>query len=180
MNTVLGQNLGLFIDNQVLHGSGATSGMVCFAFATNCGLDMNVDAIDITSKDSGSWADSLPNRKSWTISTDCLYSEDYDALMLIAMNRKVFEVQWCTALNTETGNTVTHQQSHNPNGVSGGTFCYFKGNVFIDSISASAGNDEAANYSCTMTGKGKLSVVDKDGNVIEAVEQAINAGQLGA
>jgi TP901-1 family phage major tail protein len=164
MNTILGQNLGLFIDNQVIHGTGATTGDTCFAFATNCTLDLNVDAIDITSKDSGSWADSLPNRKSFSISTDCLYSEDYDAMMLMAINRTVFKVRWCSAINTEANNMVSHTASHQ---VGEGHYAFYEGNVFIDSISASAGNDEAGNFSCTMTGKGQLKVIDKDGNVFE-------------
>lgn len=172
MNTILGQNLGLFIDNQVLHGSGATSGDTCFAFATNCTLNLNVDSIDITSKDSGSWADSLPNRKSWTISTDCLYSEDYDALMKLAIGRTVFEVRWCSCTNTETANTVTHTASHS---VGSGNYAWFKGNVFIDSINASAGTDEAGNYSVTMTGKGKLTMVDKEGNNVAINDQPAEA-----
>lgn len=172
MNTILGQNLGLFVDNQVLHGSGATTGNTCFAFATNCTLNLNVDSIDITSKDSGSWADSLPNRKSWTISTDCLYSEDYDALMQLAIGRTVFEVQWCSCVNTETGNTVTHAANHT---VGNGHYAWFKGNVFIDSINASAGTDEAGNYSVTMTGKGKLKMVDKDGNDMAIADEAVQA-----
>lgn len=163
MNTILGQNLGLFIDNQTIHGSGATSGDTCFAFATNCAIDLNVDAIDITSKDSGSWSDSLPNRKSWSISSDCLYSEDYDALMKLAINRTTFTVRWCSCENTETNNTVTHQADHT---VGNGTYNFYEGKVFIDSISATAGTDEAGNYSVNLTGKGKLKVIGSDGSEV--------------
>lgn len=168
MNTILGQNLGLFINNKTLHGSGATTGDTCFAFATNCSIDLNVDSIDITSKDSGSWADSLPNRKSWTISTDCLYSEDYDALMKLAINRTQFTVKWCSCENTETGNTVTHEADHT---VGNGTYNYYQGTVFIDSINAQAGTDEAGTYSCSMTGKGKLNVIGSDGGEIAIPSQ---------
>lgn len=175
MNTILGQNLGLFVDNQVLHGSGATSGDTCFAFATTCSLNMQVDPIDITSKDSGSWADSLPNRKNWSVNSDCLYSEDYDALMLLAINRTVFKVRWCSAINTESNNTVSHTASHT---VGNGAYAFYEGNVFIDSIQASAGNDEAGNYSINMTGKGQLKVIDKDGNTIEGATNTL-PGQQG-
>ena len=171
MNTILGQNLGLFIDNQVLHGSGATSGDTCFAFATNCSIDLSVDAIDITSKDSGSWSDSLPNRKSWTISTDCLYSEDYDAMMLLAINRTVFTVRWCSCENTESNNTVTHVADHT---VGSGTYNFYEGSVFIDSISSTAGTDEAANFTCSLTGKGKLKIIGPSGE-ITTVDNAIHA-----
>lgn len=164
MNTILGQNLGLFVKDSDIH-SGGTSADTCFAFATQCTLNLNVDGIDITSKDSGSWADSIPNRKSWTISSDCLYSEDYDALMLCAINRTVFTVRWCSAINNESNNTVTHTASHQ---VGNGAYAFYEGKVFIDSIQASAGVDEAGNYSVSMTGKGALKVIDKNGNVIEA------------
>lgn len=174
MNTILGQNLGLFVKDSDIH-SGGTSADTCFAFATTCSLNMQVDAIDITSKDSGSWADSLPNRKSWTISTDCLYSEDYDALMLCAINRSVFKVRWCSAINTESNNTVSHTASHQ---VGNGAYAFYEGDVFIDSIQASAGNDEAGNYSVSMTGKGQLKVIDKDGNTIEGATNTL-PGQQG-
>jgi TP901-1 family phage major tail protein len=170
MNTILGQNLGLFADNQLIHGSGATSGDTCFAFATQAQISLNVDTVDITSKDSGSWADSLPNRKSFSISTDCLYSEDYDALMLLAINRTVFKVKWCSAINHEANNTVSHEASHT---VGNGHYAFYEGNVFIDSIQASAGNDEAGNYSVNMTGKGQLKVIDKDGNTIEGATNTL-------
>ena len=170
MNTILGQNLGLFCDSQVIHGSGATSGDVCFAFATQAQISLQVDTVSINSKDSGSWADSLPNRKSFSISTDCLYSEDYDALMLLAINRTVFKVRWCSAINHEANNTVSHEASHT---VGDGHYAFYEGNVFIDSIQASAGNDEAGNYTVNMTGKGQLKVIDKDGNTIEGATNTL-------
>lgn len=174
MNTILGQNLGLFVDNQVLHGSGATSGDTCLAFATQASIQLSVDTIDITSKDSGSWSDSLPNRKGFEITSDCLYSEDYDALMLLAINRTVFKVRWCSAINHESNNTVSHEASHT---VGNGAYAFYEGNVFINSIDASAGVDEAGNYSISMTGKGQLKVIDKDGNVIEGATNTLPGQQ---
>ena len=73
MKTIKGENLMLFIKEDDLLGNGS-SALIPFAMANTCSLNFNVDAFDVTSKDSGSWKASLPGMKGWDLSTDNLYT----------------------------------------------------------------------------------------------------------
>ena len=156
MRTIKGENLMIFIKEDDLLGNGSTA-LIPFAMANTCSLNFSVDAFDITSKDSGSWKASLPGMKGWDLSTDNLYTPHYDKLLALAINRTIVKLYWIPAKNTESGNVVTHEPELT---VDGETYMYYVGDAWINSISATANNNEASNYNVNFTGTGPLTPSD--------------------
>lgn len=146
----------IFAKEDDLHGNGSTA-LVPLALATNCGLDLNVDSFDATSKDSGSWQASMPGMKSWSMNTDNLYCPDYDVLMALTINRTLLTLYWIPTENTEALNQVTHTPTLSEGG---NTYKYYYGTAWINNVSASAPNADASNYNVGFTGTGALTPSD--------------------
>lgn len=152
MNPIKGENLMIFVREGDLYGN-ASDALVALALATTCSLNFNVDSFDATSKDSGSWQASLPGMKSWSMSTDNLYCPAADKLLALAINRVTLKLYWIPAENTEALNQVSHDPALT---VDGNTFMYYVGDAWINSYTANAANNEAANYTVNFTGTGAL------------------------
>lgn len=143
----------IFLEEGALLGNASTN-LVPLALATSCSLDFTVDSFDVTSKDSGSWQASIPGMKSWTMSTENLYCPDVDKLKALAMARTVLKLYWIPSHNTEALNQVTHTPTLSEGG---NTYKYYVGDAWINNISDTAANNEAANYSVAFTGTGSLT-----------------------
>ncbi len=152
MKPIKGENLMIFVREGDLYGN-ASDALVALALATTCSLNFNVDSFDATSKDSGSWQASLPGMKSWSMSTDNLYCPAADKLLALAINRVTLKLYWIPAENTEALNQVTHDPALT---VDGNTYMYYAGDAWINSYTANAANNEAANYTVNFTGTGAL------------------------
>lgn len=152
MNPIKGENLMIFVREGDLYGT-ASNALVALALATTCSLNFNVDSFDATSKDSGSWQASLPGMKSWSMSTDNLYCPAADKLLALAINRVTLKLYWMPAENTEALNQVSHDPALT---VDGNTYMYYVGDAWINSYTANAANNEAANYTVNFTGTGAL------------------------
>ena len=152
MNPIKGENLMIFVREGDIYGN-ASDALIALALATTCSLNFNVDSFDATSKDSGSWQASLPGMKSWSMSTDNLYCPAADKLLALAINRVTLKLYWIPAENTEALNQVTHDPALT---VDGNTFMYYVGDAWINSYTANAANNEAANYTVNFTGTGAL------------------------
>ena len=152
MNPIKGENLMIFVREGDLYGN-ASDALVALALATTCSLNFNVDSFDTTSKDSGSWQASLPGMRSWSLSTDNLYCPAADKLLALAINRVTLKLYWIPAENTEALNQVSHDPALT---VDGNTFMYYVGDAWINSYTANAANNEAANYTVNFTGTGAL------------------------
>lgn len=148
MNTIKGENLMIFVEQGALDGTASTT-LVPLALATSCSFDFSVDSFDVTSKDSGSWKSSIPGMKGWSMSTDNLYCPYADKLLTLAIARTTLNLYWIPATNTESGNTVTHTPALT---VDGNTYKCYAGKAWINNISSTAANNEAANYSVSFTG----------------------------
>ena len=156
MNTIKGENLMFFVTEDSLFGNGS-SALIPLAKANSCSINLNTDAFDVTSKDSGSWKASLPGMKGWDGSSDNLYTPHYDRLVSIWINRTIIKVYWIPSTNTESGNVVTHTPALT---VDGETYMYYVGDAWINNVSANANNNEAANYNVSFTGTGPLTPSD--------------------
>ena len=156
MKTIKGENLMLMFKEDDLYGNGS-SALIPLAMANTCSLNLNVDAFDVTSKDSGSWKASIPGMKDWDMSTDNLYTPHYDLLMAAAINRVILKAYWMPAQNTESANVVTHTPSLT---VDGENYKYYSGDVWINNISATANNNEASDCNVSFTGTGPLTPSD--------------------
>lgn len=153
MNPIKGENLMIFVREGDLYGN-ASNQLIALALATSCTLDFTVDAFDVTSKDSGSWAASIPGMKSWSMSTENLYCPDYDRLLALAIARTPLKLYWIPSHNTEALNQVTHTPTLTEGG---NTYKFLMGEAWINNVSATASNNEASNYSVQFTGTGMLT-----------------------
>ena len=109
----------------------------------NVSLSMNVDTIDISTKDSDGFRDILGGQKSFSLSADGLM--DFDAQAADTEVDELFDqmfdrsvVTFTFALSTPEGYTIS-------------------GSGFITSLEISGGTEDAPVYSCTIEGTGTLT-----------------------
>lgn len=109
----------------------------------NVSLSMNVDTIDISTKDSSGFRDLLGGQKSFSLSADGLM--DFAGVAGDTEPDELFEqmdgrtpVTFTFALATPAGYTLT-------------------GSGFITSLEISAGTEDAPTYSCSIEGTGALT-----------------------
>ena len=142
----------LFVKEGDLYGNASTR-LIPFALATSCTLEISTDEFDYTSKDSGSWKSSKPGMNSFSMSTNCLYSNEADKLLLLQINRIELDAYWMPAKNIEAENEVTHIASLVADDT---VFMCYRGKVWINSFSATADNGAVSNYSVNFTGDGPI------------------------
>ena len=137
--------------------SGGTSAETptVIAFGTSVELQTEQDTIDASSKMSCRWNSSLAGKCSYTINSDSLYTTasgqySFDQLMAAMIDGKALPWAIGQAVD-ESGSTCTEK-----------TFAldetkpHYKGTGIITSLSLSAGTDEIASCSLTLTGSGEI------------------------
>ena len=112
----------------------------------NVSLSVNVDTIDISTKDSSGFRDLLGGQKSFSLSADGLMDfagvagdTEVDELFDQMMARTA--VTFTFALATPAGYTIT-------------------GSGFLTSLEISGGTEDAPTYSCSIEGSGTLTRTD--------------------
>lgn len=139
IETIKGENFVLAVD---LDGTGAGA-LTMVGCATTSELTRQTASQEATCKASGGWEESQPHTKSWEMTTDGLYQPTSDVSAID------FHDAWVKG--------TVFEASMGVQGTSGGT--YFKGNVYITSLSNSSPNGENVTYSVTLKGTGKLDKV---------------------
>jgi TP901-1 family phage major tail protein len=111
--------------------------------STSCSLSMNVDTIDISTKDSAGFRDLLGGQKSFSLSADGLMdfasagtTTDPDELFTNMMNRT--SVTFTFALDVQSGYKYT-------------------GSAFITSLEVTGGVEDAPTYSVSLEGTGQIT-----------------------
>lgn len=116
------------------------NGTTKLAHATDCSLELSMDMIDTTTKDSAGWKDGLPGLRSWNLSSSHLYEDSavqgLDELWAAYNARTPLTVRFSTEVVGEER---------------------FTGSVYVTSISLSGGVEDAAAYSVTFEGTGALT-----------------------
>ena len=113
----------------------------------NVSLSMNVDTIDISTKDSAGFRDLLGGQKSFSLSADGLM----DFNPTTAADTEVDELT--TQMLDRTAVTFTFTLATTATGD-----YYYSGSGFITSLEISAGTEDAPTYSCSIEGTGALTV----------------------
>tara|TARA_Y100000114_G_C11739014_1_gene317876 strand:+ start:434 stop:859 length:426 start_codon:yes stop_codon:yes gene_type:complete len=109
----------------------------------NVSLSMNVDPIDISTKDSAGFRDLIGGQKSFSLSADGLMdfeatAGDTDVAELFDQMMNRTAVDFTFALATPAGYTIT-------------------GDGFITSLEVTGGTEDAPTYSCTIEGSGAIT-----------------------
>ena len=104
------------------------------AQATEASIEMAADAIDVTSKDSGAWRDTIPGTKQGTMSGTFLFDDEagspnFDSLYGGISGRVTATVRFST-------------------GISGTK--RFQGTCYVSNMSKAAGTEDAASYNVTL------------------------------
>ena len=111
---------------------------------------------DVNSKDHGQWGASEINKINWEISSENLYTEDaYDTLFDSMIARNAVDVFFGKKSETGTGTVADGDYDYWTKGTT-----YYKGKVFITSLTANAATGENATFSVTLTGTGKIERVE--------------------
>ena len=109
----------------------------------NVSISMNVDTIDISTKDSSGWRDLLGGQKSFSLSADGLMdfeaaAGDTDVAELFEQMFDRDDVSFIFGLTDAAGYTMS-------------------GNGYLTSLEISGGTEDAPTYSCTIEGTGALT-----------------------
>ena len=136
---------------------GASGDTGVLAFATSVQLQVDSESISTTNKMSCAWASNLPGTKSYTISSDALYTAGsghtgYDSLMklMLSADTDASLVDWWIGTAVISGDTCEAYQYGLDT-----TKPYYHGKAQITSLSMNAGNvGEIASCSISLTGDG--------------------------
>ena len=129
----------------ILKVSPASAGTpVKLMHSQNVSLSMNIDTIDISTKDSAGFRDLLGGQKSFSLSADGLM--DFDAT---AGDTDVQELFTQALARTEVDFVF---------GIDDASLYNMSGSGFITSIEVTGGTEDAPTYSCTIEGTGALTV----------------------
>lgn len=113
------------------------SGFVQIAAQRGGSITLEVDGIDITSKDNAAWSDILPGVKSWSLEVDGLIIESEQAQQKM--------------LDAFFADTKVEVEVLRPGGD------VFRGMAFVTSLPHEFGFEDAATFSATFTGAGAPS-----------------------
>lgn len=134
-------------DLMIFKKSGST--YTAFAHATNHTLSASRDMLETSSKDTGIWGDNEPGKISWSMTTECLYTEvDFDTLMKALISGEKLIVVFTVASNASTSTVPAGGWLPNTGG--------WEGEVVISAVDANAANGDNASYTATLTGAGEL------------------------
>ena len=134
----------------ILRVGGTSANDNPIAFATSCSLEISMDEIDQTNKDSGGWKSIIGGLRSWSVSSDALYQNEAEA------SRTGFIELWDKIENRTkvyVELTVTGASSADSNK-------YYHGEAFVTSLSLNGGTEDQATYSVSLVGSGALTEAD--------------------
>ena len=123
-----GSLIGIYINGRLL------------ALGKSCTLNVNVDEMDVTSKDSALWGEFRPTVKHWDISSDNLMKLDgthsVDNLMDKLIAGTSVHVKFTTNVSTDV---------------------YWHGTAYVVSISMNAAQNEPASFTVNLKGTSTLT-----------------------
>lgn len=144
-------------DNLLLY---LTSDKTVIAYATSCGIQVDSETIDTSSKFSCKWASNMGGKASYTISADALYCQDTEGAIsfdkLLEYMVKGEQVEWYMGEEVEhTGSCETNPHTLDT------AKTYYNGKAVVTSVSLNAGNNEIASCSISLTGAGEIQINGK-------------------
>jgi len=124
----------------------SNSNEVVVAFATSCSLEISMDEIDQTNKDSSGWKSIIGGLRSWSVSAEALYQNEAES------SKKAFTDFWGNIENrTEVFVEFTRAGTLTSDNK------YYHGKAYVTSLSVNGGTEDQATFSVSLTGSGALS-----------------------
>lgn len=128
-----GRKMGVFINNTLI------------AYGKTCGLSLKAAVMDVTSKDSTSWANNLPAVKDWSVSCDGLVALDSNKNAVKIMDLLIANTKVVIKFATHTTGTKTSGD------------VYWWGSAYVTSCDMNAGMDEPVSFTANFQGTGTLT-----------------------
>lgn len=141
-------------DLMVFKASGEPDAYTYAAFiaAMTHTLSLNTEDIDISSKDSGEWGDSIAGLTTWEITMNCQFVDtDYDEMMEMAISHKRIPLLFVKKKNA--GDPGAKPVGGWEPDTTGG----WQGDAEVRSVSVSAPHNGQATYDVTFRGCGPLT-----------------------
>ena len=137
--------LGLVNGTDLLLKVGSSGSEAIIASATSCSLEVSMDEIDQTNKDSQGWNSIIGGTRSWSVSADALYANEDQA-------NKSFRNLW----GRIDGRTKIYIELTVTGATGGDSNVYYEGAGYVTSLSVNGGTEDQSSFSVTITGSGAL------------------------
>lgn len=122
---------------QAIADGGTLAAVTCL---TNAELNINNEMRDIRCKDSGIYADALPDVQTWSMSGEAFVnygaSNGHDEIATLALSQGLVDVAYGTVVTGDTS---------------------FTGSGYLTTFNVTAGNDGNASFSFELQGVGQLT-----------------------
>jgi TP901-1 family phage major tail protein len=129
----------------------AAANDVIVAYSTSCSLELSMDEIDQTNKDSAGWKSIIGGLRSWSVSCEALYQNEAEA------SKKAYTDFWNHIGDATLGRTKVYIELSVTGASSGDSNFFYSGDAYVTSLSVNGGTEDQATYSVTMTGSGALA-----------------------
>jgi len=127
-------------------GTDATNEVIV-AYSTSCSLELSMDEIDQTNKDSGGWKSIIGGLRSWSVSCEALYQNE------AVSSKKAFKDFW-SHIDARTAVTIELTITGASNGDAN---VFYSGSAYVTSLSVNGGTEDQSTYSISLTGTGALA-----------------------
>ena len=137
---------GLINGTDLLLKVGDSGAEEVIAHSTSCSLEVSMDEIDQTNKDSAGWKSIIGGSRSWSVSCDNLYQNEVHA------SKETFTSLW----QYLDGRDKIYVELAVKNASSGDNNLFYEGYGYITSLSVNGGTEDQSSFSVTITGSGQL------------------------
>lgn len=131
-----------------------TTNEVIVASATTCSLDISLEEIDQTNKESGGWKAIIGGLRSWSVSCDALYQNE------AVSSKKAFKDFWNHIGDATLGRTAVTVEFTINGGSAADSNVYYSGSAFVSSLSLTGGTEDQSSFSISLAGTGVLAQTD--------------------
>ena len=149
---------GLLNGTDLLIKMGASDGTdYVVAYATSCSLEISMDEIDQTNKDSSGWKQIIGGTRSWSVSSEALYQNE---AISSGDNRVTFQSFWQYLGDPTDGRKKVYVELLIADSNSTDNNVYYSGDAYVTSLSVNGGTEDQSTYSVSLTGSGALTQTD--------------------
>jgi len=145
---------GLLNGTDLVIKMGATDGTdYVVAYATSCSLEISMDEIDQTNKDSSGWKQIIGGTRSWSVSSEALYQNE----AITGPEKTTFQSFWKYLGDPTDGRKKVYVELSITGATSAANNVYYSGDAYVTSLSVNGGTEDQSTYSVSLTGSGALS-----------------------
>ena len=120
------------------------------AYATSCSLELSMDEIDQTNKDSSGWKNIIGGTRSWSVSSDALYANE-------SQTNEDFRSMFDLLGGSSNGRNKIYIELAVNGATSAANNVFYSGYGYVTALSVNGGTEDQATFSVSITGSGVLA-----------------------